>query len=71
MRKKKYAQGGSALSFQVGKAERMWPTPRRQPSQGIIPRVAVGIKDRVNRLKGLGNIQVPQCCARAFEILNK
>jgi DNA (cytosine-5)-methyltransferase 1 len=25
-----------------------------------IPRVATGIKDRVNRLKGLGNAVVPQ-----------
>ena len=91
MRKKKYAQGGSALSFQVGKAERKWPTPRegnpgsrpnkkggkilaeeakKIPSQGIIPRVAVGIKDRVNRLKGIGNAQVPQVAATAWEILN-
>ena len=43
----------------------------RAPSQGIIPRVAVGIKDRVNRLKGIGNAQVPQVAATAWEILNQ
>ena len=37
---------------------------------GPIPRVAVRIKDRVNRLKALGNGQVPQCTATAWEILN-
>ena len=36
---------------------------------GPIPRVATGIKDRVNRLKALGNGQVPQCMATAWNIL--
>lgn len=36
---------------------------------GPIPRVATGIKDRVNRLKALGNGQVPLCAATAFRIL--
>ena len=35
----------------------------------IIPRIARGIKDRVNRLKALGNGQVPLCAAAAWEIL--
>jgi len=39
-------------------------------SQGIIPRVAVGIKDRVNRLKCIGNGQVSLCAKVAFEILH-
>ncbi len=34
-----------------------------------IPRVAKGVKDRVNRLKALGNGQVPQCVAAAWGIL--
>lgn len=38
---------------------------------GIIPRVGVNIKDRISRLKAIGNGQVPQCMAKAFEILNK
>lgn len=36
---------------------------------GSIPRVAIGIKDRVNRLKAIGNGQVPQCAALAWRIL--
>ncbi len=38
-------------------------------SIGPIPRVATGIKDRVNRLKALGNGMVPQCMATAWNIL--
>ncbi len=38
-------------------------------SHGIIPRVATNIKDRVNRLKAIGNGQVPQVAALAWEIL--
>lgn len=37
---------------------------------GPVPRVATGIKDRVNRLKAIGNGQVPQCTALAWETLN-
>ena len=40
-----------------------------KPSTGPIPRVATGIKDRVNRLKALGNGQVPLCAATAWEVL--
>ena len=36
---------------------------------GGIPRVAVGIKDRVHRLQALGNGQVSLCTATAWEIL--
>ena len=36
---------------------------------GPIPRVATGIKDRVNRLKALGNGQVPAVVATAWNIL--
>lgn len=36
---------------------------------GDIPRVATGVKDRVNRLKAIGNGQVPLCMAVAWEIL--
>jgi hypothetical protein len=34
-----------------------------------IPRVAIGIKDRVSRLKAIGNGQVPQCAAAAWRML--
>lgn len=36
---------------------------------GEIPRLATGVKDRVNRLKALGNGQVPAVVATAWEIL--
>lgn len=36
---------------------------------GDIPRVATKIKDRVNRLKAIGNGQVPLCMAKAWEML--
>lgn len=42
-------------------------TPRATEA---IPRVATGIKDRVNRLKAIGNGQVPQCAALAWKILS-
>ncbi len=42
---------------------------RKGQTTGPIPRVATGIKDRVNRLKALGNGQVPQCMATAWNIL--
>jgi len=35
----------------------------------LIPRVATGIKDRINRLKAIGNGQVPQCAAIAWRFL--
>lgn len=35
-----------------------------------IPRVAKGVKDRVSRLKAIGNGQVSQCAAMAWKILN-
>jgi len=38
---------------------------------GSIPRVAVGVKDRVSRLKAIGNGQVSQVVATAWKILTK
>ena len=38
---------------------------------GEVPRVATGIKHRVGRLKAIGNGQVPQVAAMAWNILNK
>ena len=38
---------------------------------GTIPRVATGIPNRVDRLKALGNGQVPLCVKVAWEILTK
>ena len=36
---------------------------------GSIPRTATGVKDRVNRLKAIGNRQVPQVAAMAWNVL--
>jgi len=44
---------------------------KKTPSQGTIPRVATGIPNRVDRLKALGNGQVPLCVKVAWEILIK
>ena len=52
-----------------GCSEQIYLCDQVRPSQGIIPRVAVGIKDRVNRLKAIGNGQVSLCTKIAFEIL--
>jgi len=41
----------------------------REQGQGVILRVAIKIKDRINRLKAIGNGQVPLCMATAWEIL--
>ncbi len=43
--------------------------PADMEDDSFIPRVAMGIKDRVNKLKALGNGQVPLCTATAWEIL--
>ena len=39
--------------------------------EGEVPRVATGIKHRVGRLKAIGNGQVPQVAAMAWNILSK
>lgn len=49
-----------------GAMETMTDPWREEPA---IPRVAKGVKDRVNRLKCLGNGQVPQCAALAWRVL--
>lgn len=36
-----------------------------------VPRVAMGVKNRVPRLKAIGNGQVPACVARAWEFLTE
>ena len=41
------------------------------PEPGSVPRLAKGIRHRVDRIKGIGNGQVPQCAALAWKILSK
>ena len=49
-----------------------WREWKTDPAdEGEVPRVATGIKHRVGRLKAIGNGQVPQVAAMAWNILNK
>lgn len=63
--------------FKQRKADGKVSTPKlglvasRMVSTGPLPRIATGIKDRVNRLKAIGNGQVPQCMAMVWELLLK
>lgn len=44
----------------------------RDPAdEGIVPRICSGVRDRVSRLKAIGNGQVPICAAVAFEMLTE
>jgi hypothetical protein len=66
----------SAKKGKTGNTIQEWGNNRfrREPFKngtGPIPRVATGIKDRVNRLKALGNGQVPLCAAAAWHILTQ
>ena len=49
-----------------------WRDWKTDPAdEGELPRVATGIKHRVGRLKAIGNGQVPQVAAMAWNILSK
>ena len=49
-----------------------WHTdPAESPTEPIVGRVANGVANRVDRLKAIGNGQVPQCAAMAFSILSE
>jgi DNA (cytosine-5)-methyltransferase 1 len=41
------------------------------PTEPVVGRVADGVANRVDRLKAIGNGQVPQCAAMAFSILSE
>ena len=74
-------QQGESLSalrrdvhLQESKGEVLQPELRQSLGMGkeeILPRVAHGAKNRVDRLKAIGNGQVPQCAAMAFSILSE
>jgi hypothetical protein len=59
--------GVSAETQQEGDALRVCAMPEREGE--TISRVAVGVTARVDRLKAIGNGQVPQCAAEAWRIL--
>ncbi|KKM04079.1 hypothetical protein LCGC14_1767840 [marine sediment metagenome] len=52
---------GASLAIEVQRS--------KYKNVGSIPRIAIGIKDRVDRLKAIGNGQVPVCIAKAWKIL--
>lgn len=57
---------GDGLATQV----RQLPTSKAgNPGSGIIPRVTTIKTNRVNRLNAIGNGQVPQCAAMAWQLL--
>lgn len=52
--------------------EGRWPSGPGEPQHDWEPpRVARGVKNRVNRLKALGNGQVSICAAEAWRILTE
>lgn len=66
----------SAKKGKTGNTIQEWGNNRfrREPFKngtGPIPRVATGIKDRADRLKALGNGQVPLVAATAWHILTQ
>jgi len=66
-------EGMSGLQKEVSAKEAKRQTLQKQRMSEnfgeTIGRTAVGIKDRVNRLKAIGNGQVPQCAATAWRLL--
>lgn len=69
-----YAQGCVDGSWQgkPGRAsERNFQSKANRATEPILGRVANGVANRVDRLKAIGNGQVPQCAAMAFRILSQ
>lgn len=57
-------------NMQQGMPEREWQEERAK-AMGFIPRISVGVQNRVDRLKAIGNGQVPLVAARAFVELKR
>lgn len=57
-------------NMQQGMPEREWQEERAK-AMGFIPRISVGVQKRVDRLKAIGNGQVPLVAATAFRILSE
>lgn len=55
-------------NMQQGMPEREWQEERAK-AMGFIPRISVGVQNRVDRLKAIGNGQVPLVAATAFKLL--
>ena len=76
-RQGKYEQSLSSAKGEKGKADNVEPVSigRIWPAEPAVGRVANGIPNRVDRLKGLGNAIVPQCVVPIMwaikELVNK
>ena len=63
-----------SLHLQAGEGENVQQGMREQAGLDeaqIVPRVASGVAARVDRLKAIGNGQVPLCAATAFKLLTE
>ncbi len=68
-----HAQGFADRSGKVepwGDNQREGASHENGPAKPLVGRVAHGVADRVDRLKAIGNGQVPQCAAMAWSILS-
>ncbi len=59
-------------SIDKGLVDSFWHNdPAESPIEPLVGRVADGVANRVHRLKAIGNGQVPQCAAVAFNVLSR
>ncbi len=59
-------------SIDKGLVDSFWHNdPAESPTEPLVGRVADGVANRVHRLKAIGNGQVPQCAAVAFNVLSR
>jgi DNA (cytosine-5)-methyltransferase 1 len=72
VRENRAAQGQTGLCRGEGshQVQDLWGTADYWSIEPAIPRVADGVAARVDRLKAIGNGQVPLCAATAWRILN-
>jgi DNA (cytosine-5)-methyltransferase 1 len=73
VRENRAAQGQTGLCRGEGshQVQDLWGTADYWSIEPSIPRVADGVAARVDRLKAIGNGQVPLCAATAWRILNE
>jgi hypothetical protein len=60
---------GERTTVQVLTVDEVMMEELKKPSTGTIPRITTIKKNRINRLKAIGNGQVPLCAATAFKLL--
>ena len=59
---RKLSKSGHNFCISLGRLVQLWPSSPGDQHEWEPPRVAKGVKDRVPRLKALGNALVPQQC---------